>query len=282
MRAGIERLLRRSVPEAPVQHASPTGAWFDSAALAEISTRYASYRLERLGYATVRDYVDSFEHINPLACAQGDLKDVQRPWSLKAILASVPRGGRLLEIGAGQPFVADLLARLGYEVWLVDPYDGSGNGPVEYEAFRAACPDVRFVRAVFSDELVEIPADAFDCVYSISVLEHVDALGIDAVVRGMRRCLTSAGISIHCVDHVHRGTGADEHLESLRYLAGRVGISVEGLESLLVQLSGDTETYYLSAESHNRWRGQVPYEDFPMRVCVSIQMATGRDELASG
>ena len=131
---------------------------------------------------------------------------MQRPWALKAILAAVPRGGKLLEIGAGQPFVADLLARLGYDVWLVDPYDGSGNGPVEYETFRAACPQVRFVRANFDDQLLEIPASSFDCVYSISVLEHIDLPGLDGVIEGMRRCLLPSGRSIHAVDHVHRGT----------------------------------------------------------------------------
>jgi len=31
---------------------------------------------------------------------------VQRPWVLKAILGRVPRGGRVLEIGAGEPLVA--------------------------------------------------------------------------------------------------------------------------------------------------------------------------------
>src|SRR5215207_9248405 len=108
MRVGIDRLRRGSTSEATPRSASLTSAWFDSAGLEEIVGRYVSFPVERLGYATVKDYVDSFEHINPLACAQGDLKDVQRPWTFKAILASIPRGGRLLEIGAGQPFVADL------------------------------------------------------------------------------------------------------------------------------------------------------------------------------
>ena len=36
-------------------------------------------------------------------------------------------------------------------------------------------------------------------------------------------------------------------------------------------MDADTETLYLSAEAHNRWRGNVPYDRFPMRVCVSIQ-----------
>src|SRR5207248_6507130 len=76
------------------------------------TTRLPSFPTRRSSdLATVKDFVDSHEYLRPLATVQGDLKDVQRPWAVKAILANVPRGGRVLEIGAGQPFVADLLAR---------------------------------------------------------------------------------------------------------------------------------------------------------------------------
>jgi ubiquinone/menaquinone biosynthesis C-methylase UbiE len=251
-----------------------TSGWMTDRALVQVADRYASYETPQLGYATVRDFVDSFEHLNSLACAQGDLKDVQRPWTLKTIISSVPPGSRLLEIGGGQPYVADLLSRLGYEVWLVDPYDGSGAGPVEFDDFRAACPKVRFVRDRFSDRLLEIPANGFECVFSISVLEHLDQPGLDAVFAGMQRCLARRGRSIHAVDHVLRGKGAAEHLANLRYLTMKAGIPSESLDRLLSDLAQDTETYYLSAESHNRWRGSVPYEEFPMRVCVSIHLAT--------
>jgi 2-polyprenyl-3-methyl-5-hydroxy-6-metoxy-1,4-benzoquinol methylase len=269
-------LRRRPVPIAAGPGESLTAHWFTRRELEGLSSRYAAYELSDLSYATVRDYVDSFEHLRPLASAQGDLKDVQRPWALKAILASVPVGGRVLEIGGGQPYIADLLARLGYEVWLVDPYDGSGNGPVEYEEYRRACPDVRFVRALFSDELHEVPADAFHCVFSVSVLEHIDSPGMEMVLRGTERCLRAEGISIHAIDHVHRGNGDREHLEGLTSIVRGLGLSVEKLYRVLTELSDDTETYYLSAESHNRWRGDTPYDEFPMRVCVSIQTVSNR------
>jgi SAM-dependent methyltransferase len=252
---------------------SLTSTWFDEAALRGLNARYSTFEMPPIGYATVRDFADSLDYLNPLATAQGDLKDAQRPWMLKAILGSAPSGSRVLEIGAGQPYVADILSRLGYEVWLVDPYDGSGNGPIEFEQFRAACPDIRFVRAEFSDEL-DIPAGDFDCVYSISVLEHIDEQGLDAVARGMRRALAPTGHSIHAVDHVLRGNGDLEHLQRLRYLTNRVGIAGSELDNTLSSLSADTETYFLSAESHNRWRGSTPYDEFPMRVCVSVHLAS--------
>ena len=269
--------LRRGREVLPAQQAtagSLTSGWLDDAALAAIADRYAAYVTAPLGYATVRDFVDSFDHLQPLATAQGDLKDVQRPWTLKTILGGVPRGGRVLEIGAGQPYVADLLARLGYEAWVVDPYDGSGNGPVEYEQFRAACPNVHFVRDTFRDELDDVPTASFDCIYSISVLEHVPRPDFDRIIDGMKRCLRPSGVSVHAVDHVHRGRGDAEHFENLTYMLDRFGFPREELGRLARTWSDDTETYYLSAESHNRWRGGVPYEEFPMRVCVSIQAVT--------
>src|SRR5262249_53783309 len=158
-----------------------TDVWFSNNQLANIAATYGNYRFktESLSYATVRDFCDSFDHLHPLATANGDLKDSQRPWMLKAILSAVPPKSRVLEIGAGEPFVADILDRLGYEVWVVDPYDGSGNGPTEYERFRNECPRVHFIRGIFGQQILSAPPGGFNCVYSISVLEHVSQAALE-------------------------------------------------------------------------------------------------------
>ena len=238
--------------------------------------RYGEYPAGGLSYATVRDYCDSCEHLNALATANGDLKDCQRPWTVKAILAKSPPPGRILEIGAGKPLVADMLYKLGYEVWIVDPYDGSGNGPREFAAFRKRYPYLRFVRSEFHDRLSELREGQFDCIYSISVLEHIQNKDLPGLFRGIRRYLSSSGVSVHAIDHVHRGNGAAEHLEKLRKMIHGFGLSQAELDGLLERMSSDTETCYLSAEGHNRWRNGVAYDEFPMRVCVSIQVVSSR------
>ena len=244
----------------------------DDATLRSAADRYRAHELEPLSYGTVRDYCDSFDHLRPLATLNGDLKDLQRPWMLKAVLgAARGRRGRLLEIGAGEPFVADLLQRLGHEVWIVDPYDGSGNGPREFRRFRGECHDLTFIRDQFSDATRKLKPASFDCIYSISVLEHVPAPGLTRVMAGLRRFLKPDGATIHAVDHVLRGRDAAEHLANLRLMMSGLGHAPEDLDRTLAETSTDIDTYYLSAESHNRWRGGVPYDDFPMRVCVSIQ-----------
>jgi len=181
------------------------------------------------------------------------------------------RRAKLLEIGAGEPVVADLLGRLGHEVWIVDPYDGSGNGPTDFERFSTEYRRLHFVREQFSDLTSRLRPGSFDCIYSISVMEHIPRAQLPGVMAGMRRFLRPEGVTIHAVDHVHRGRGAEEHLANLQVMTAAWGSSRDDLARVLEAMASDVDTYYLSAESHNRWRAGLPYDDFPMRVCVNIQ-----------
>jgi hypothetical protein len=256
------------------QRSRKTGHWFSDQELGGIAAMYHGLEVPPISYATVRDFCDSFDHLRPIATFNGDLKDCQRPWTLKALLSVVPPRGRVLEIGAGEPFIADLLDRLGYEVWIVDPYDGTGNGPLEYERFREECPNLRFVRDLFGEQILSAPPAGFDCIYSISVLEHVQPEILGGVFRGIKKYLKPSGWSIHAVDHVHKGNGAAEHYATLKSIVTWSGHEEAELAGLLARMETDVETYYLSAESHNRWRGSLSYSDFPMRVCVSLQLAS--------
>jgi glycosyltransferase involved in cell wall biosynthesis len=240
------------------------------AALDELRARHGGRRPPLLGYATVRDYVDSAERLPALATASRDLKDVQRPWAVKAILAGAGPGARLLEIGAGEPLVAELLARLGYDVTVVDPYDGRDGGPADVDAVKAAAPHVRVVQGLFPRDLGD--DERFDCIYSISVLEHLPPDALDSLGVQIARFGRNGGLTIHAIDHVLRGPGDAEHLDRLRRLVRSFGIAEYELDELLARLDDDPETYFLSAESHNRWRGGARYDDFPMRRCVSIQL----------
>jgi len=241
----------------------------DTAGLAE---RYSGFVPPALSYGTVRDFCDSMDHLRDLASCSGDLKDEQRPWMVKAILGSLPRGSRLLEIGAGHPYVASLLTRLGYDVTIVDPYDGSGNGPQEYEYFSSSCPAIRFVREVFHAETRGLEATGYDAIYSISVLEHVPMDALPGLCSGIKRFLAPTGRTIHAIDHVLEGVNDGYHTEHLGLLFEHLGLSRARLAEVLEAARGDLETYFLSAEAHNRWRGTIPYEQFPMRRVISVQL----------
>jgi hypothetical protein len=243
---------RRALPEPPVSSVPP-----------------------RLGYGTVRAFCGYADRL-PELVTSGDLKDVQRPWAFEAVVAAVPPGSRLLEIGAGEPAVAAMLSELGYDVTVIDPYDGRDRGPSTLEPLRAAYPGVRILRGLFPRD---VPAgETFACVYSISVLEHLRDDAIEEACAGMRGLTADGGVTIHAVDHVLLGPGDEDHLARLRLLTGSLGIPAGELDTLLARLAEDPETYFLSAESHDRWRGVVPYDEFPMRRCVSIQLVVPFDD----
>ena len=264
----VDGFYARALASGTPAHPVPAPA----AALAPLAARYADFSPPVLSYATVEDFCDSLEHLPELATINRDLKDAQRPWVFKTICGTVPRGGRLLEIGGGDPWVAELLTKLGYHVTIVDPYDGRDQGPTAFESIRERHPHIRYVRGLFPDAL---PPDEppFDCVYSVSVLEHLSRAQIARVCEGIRRLTRGDNaVTIHAVDHVHRGRGAEEHRANLELVVEGLGLAREDLKALLERLDADPETYFLSAESHNMWRGVTPYRDFPMRRCPSIQI----------
>ena len=75
-----------------------------NSSLEKVRAKHVSFEVPELSFATVRDYCDSYDNLRSLATASGDLKDNQRPWMMKAIVSKVPRAGRVLEIGAGEPW----------------------------------------------------------------------------------------------------------------------------------------------------------------------------------
>ena len=248
-------------------------------------TRYqAHYPVEDLAYGTVADYCDSCDHISLISNYQGDLKDFQRPWTVKAILGTCPPGSRLLEIGAGEPLVAQILAECGYHVTAIDPYDGSGNGPTQYEEFRRIYRSVAIRREFFSAELTDLEKNSFDCIYSISFLEHLSGTPLEQVFRGISAFLSPRGMSLHSIDHVVAGKDADFHRRNLRdilsfqfALSGVAdGSATSRCTDLERRLVSDLDTYYLSASGHNLWRGHTPYREFPFRRVVSILSSAKR------
>ena len=281
LRAAAARspLLRKLAGKAALytpQGATPganASAWtVGDGALWPVAERYASsFPLPPISYGTVGDFADSADHMTGLAGASFDMKDLQRCWAIKAILGNVERGSRILEIGAGEPLVAGMLSRLGYDVTVVDDYQGGGNGPREFKRFQAAYPDVHFVRELFPPS--EPLGDDFGAVFSISVLEHVPLEQVGtAVEAGHALVAKRGGCSIHAVDHVLAGWGADEHREKLERIVAALGLSAEDLATQIAAMESDPETYFVSAEAHNRWRGDLPYDQYTMRRIGSVNL----------
>ena len=236
------------------------------------------YQVQELGYGTVRDYCDSCDSLPFLSNYQGDLKDFERPWTVKAILGVCPPGSKLLEIGAGEPLVAQILAELGYDVTVVDPYEGSGGGPTQLDEFRRIYTDVKIHQAHFSSDLPDLKRKSFDCIYSISVLEHISEQALSVVFEGIQTFLKRRGASLHSIDHVAAGQAADFHRRNLidilghqaKLRGGNPAQALAQMDELEQRFNEDLDTYYLSPSGHNLWRGRTPYNEFPFRRVNAI------------
>lgn len=253
-----------------------------------ITAHYANSAVPpQTSYATVRDFCDSVDNLPEITGLNGDLKNVQRPWMVKALLGGVPPPARLLEIGGGEPMVSTVLTELGYDVTLVDPYDGLlGDGPTEYERYLAAFPNVRIVRGYFRPGLPELAREQFDGIFSVSVLEHLTPDLSAQCFEAIREFLAPGGYSIHCFDVVLEGARQRLHRERAERLlelqAALASKPPEDVDALLDRVRDDLETFYLSPQGHHQWRGGKAYDEFPFRKVVSLQTVAVRTDSIDG
>lgn len=231
-----------------------------------------------LSYATVRDYCESAELLPKITSSDGDLKNVQRPWAIRTLLACAAPPARVLEIGGGEPIVSGFLSELGYDVTLIDPYDGFGNGPTEYARYAESFPHVRIIRDYLSRETGVFAPETFDVVLSVSVLEHMPEEALESCFDAIAQVLVPGGCSVHCFDFIVSGQGQEyarqtgSHVLALQSgLSGQPQPGDGQLDALLEHLNSDLETFYLSPQGHNSWRGIQPYDQFPFRKVVSVQ-----------
>jgi len=250
-----------------------------------ILQKYSNKQIPDLSYATVRDFCDSADFFPQIVRFESSLKDVQRPWAIKAILATIPVGSKILEIGGGEPLTSGFLQRMGYKVTLIDPYDGTGNGPKEYKYFKKKYPQIRILKEYFKKDCPAIVGEDFDCIFSVSVLEHIPTEELKDIFDGISRFLRSGGHSIHCIDDVVEGPTADWHFQEVsealalqhqlqnpkKLIDDSRSQSRSDLKNLYNQLQSDIETYFLSPLEYYRWKNGMSYDEYSFRKIVSIQ-----------
>jgi SAM-dependent methyltransferase len=115
-----------------------------------------------------------------------------------ALLArSVPRNGRILELGAGRGLLAGALARKGFNVVALEREGSSVVGV----ASQSRVHELRAVAWVRGDATaLPFPAETFDAVICRSVLHHLSDLG--GGLSEARRCTKAGGLFIACNEHI--------------------------------------------------------------------------------
>lgn len=230
----------------------------------------------RASYATVEEYNILLEKYPTIAQLSGDLKNFQRPWVVDSILKQVPRGGRVLEIGADKCELADLFQQCGYEVWVIDIFEEFGGGVAKFEEVRSRFPNIHFTRG-FIHEDITLPNDHFDAIYSCSVIEHNQLSDITATFDRVHQCLKTGGKSIHAIDFTVEGPILKNHgliNAVLSWHSVQKTAEVIGNEAL-----NDIDSFYLSPQGHYNWRRFLckSYEDYPYRKVTSLNIISTKN-----
>ena len=137
--------------------------------------------------------------------AQFNLKGFAYPWLVSSRKWS--KGDRVLDVGAGYSELPVHLAEaFGCESWVVDDFGVASGEPFwkrgrEPQEHIRARPQVNYVLERLGDPArSSLPPDSFDCIYSLSTLEHVPRTSIVAVWQHMERLLRPGGEMLHAVD----------------------------------------------------------------------------------
>ncbi len=145
--------------------------------------------------------------------ADSDFPGSDYPWGLKAHnhawieqMGQFAAGQKIIEVGGGYSSLPAHIAETYHlEAWIGDDYGkGSQDGlwsrwgnpkdlPNKY-------PSVKYVFEPFGAFSPNYPKAYFDCIYSVSTLEHIPCSQRLSVFRNMNYCLKQGGIQLHTID----------------------------------------------------------------------------------
>jgi SAM-dependent methyltransferase len=160
-------------------------------------------------YATCNDLITLMAKY-PQYCREGRDSDKSHAWGLKAMgtLFCSDRVARLkpakvLEVGAGWNRHFDTHFGAATEYWMVDEASDIGWDKESREKFEVSMQkrqNTHFVRGLLGSFLPELPDQAFDMLFSISVIEHVPPEAKTNFYKDMFRVLKPGGMIVHSID----------------------------------------------------------------------------------
>ena len=226
--------------------------------------------LMRCSYANVRTYNKLRDSYPDLSTPRSDLKSYQRPWAADAILRNVPVGGRVVEIGAGRCEVAEFLRKAGYDVWVVDPFDGSSGGDADSRSILEQFSSLTIVKGLFHS-IEDLPTDHFQGCYSCSVIEHIPKQVLGPTVQKVYDCLSNGGVSVHSIDWTLEGIMVDFSI--VENFSSYHGFTVD-MRRMACDALNDIDTYFLSPQGHYGWRKFLgkTYDEYPYRKVTSLDL----------
>ena len=120
------------------------------------------------------------------------------PWQLKriqdAVIADYLNGcakKKIAEIGGGDTRILEWLSP-DNEVFNIEPFEGAGNGPLGKIGHKG----VNNIYCLIGESKKHIEGEAFDIVFSVSVVEHIVNDEFDRFINDCYRILKPGGVMV--------------------------------------------------------------------------------------
>ena len=136
---------------------------------------------------------------------QWGIKAHNRPWI--DATGRFSHGEKVAEVGGAYSRLPEYLAdTYGTESWIIDDFGAYSNESDMWtrwgdpDEWIRRHPQVRYCKRPVGFNSPELPADYFDCVFSVSTLEHIPEQLWPAVIRDMLRITKVGGRQLHAID----------------------------------------------------------------------------------
>ena len=192
-----------------------------------------------------------------------NLKLYQDIFVYNFIIDNLPPGSKLLEVGGGNSRIIEALQHQ-YEIWNVDKFEGVGNGPLQISNDRGH----HLVSAYMGEFSPELPDDYFDCVFSLSTLEHVypeTDTTFKNVCDDINRVLKFGGLSLHLFDVVGEKEGVQTNVWTNQLLL-YIFQNIETVNQMIpfAEMQKDPDLYVMSEAAYNMMWEPITHQSYQL------------------
>lgn len=192
-----------------------------------------------------------------------NLKLYQDIFVYNFIIDNLPPGSKLLEVGGGNSRIIQALQHQ-YEIWNVDKFEGVGNGPLQISNDRGH----HLVSAYMGEFSPELPDDYFDCVFSLSTLEHVypeTDTTFKNVCDDINRVLKFGGLSLHLFDVVGEKEGVQTNVWTNQLLL-YIFQNIETVNQMIpfAEMQKDPDLYVMSEAAYNMMWEPITHQSYQL------------------